>query len=487
MDEFRLRQPMFQNRVIDCPNLSKGTAGSTNRALKRVRILTGISLILCWNLMTAAQDVVPPPGFSPGHVDDSSPVPVTEPKVFSGDSHDSELYDGIISGGYPNRSRALTRSRRYGRFPQPISPVLIEEAEPALPRVWFRSEALLWWSKSSPLPIPIVTLGSSADDIPGALGQPGTSILLGNQSIGLPARGGGRFTFGFSFDPAQTWGVEGSYFYLADATTGQSVTSFGGPGSAWLAFPFYDPTNSIENASPIALPGAFAGQAVVTLQTFLQGTDVNVLHNILNSDGVKVDLLGGFRYVNFQENLKFTTDSPNIDPADPGFFHTYDKFNVNNNFYGGQFGVRASIDRARFFANITGKMALGSTFEKVSVNGGTVTDIGGYASAPGAYLSQPTNIGSTTPSPFAVVPEMNLNVGVRLAPWASVIVGYSFLYISSVARPGDQLDRVINPTQSSAITNNFPASLSGIARPSLNVHSTDFWAQGLNFALEIRF
>ena len=470
----------FKDRISSSPAI-------LSRVDRSARILTSLSVLLCWNVIASAQDVVPPPGFSPGQVDDASPDPMPEPRIFSGSSNESDVYDGSMPGSYPNRSRGMGRGRRYGHFPQPISPVLIDDAEPGLPRVWFRADALLWWSKSSPLPIPLVTEGNSADAIPGALGQPGTSILLGNQNLGLPSRGGGRFTFGFSFDPAQTWGVEGSYFYLGDVTVGQSVFSDGGPGSAWLAFPFYDPTKSIENASPIALPGAFAGQAMVTLQTFLQGTDVNLLHNILNSDGVRVDLLGGFRYVNLQETLKFITDSPNIDPAFPGYFHTYDKFNVNNNFYGGQLGIRASIERARFFANVTGKMALGSTFENVVVSGGTFTNIGGYASAPGAYLSQPTNIGSMTHSPFAVVPEMNLNAGFRLTPWASIIVGYSFLYISSVARPGEQIDHVINPTQSSAITNSFPSSLTGVARPGLNLHSTDFWAQGLNFALEIRF
>jgi hypothetical protein len=129
-------------------------------------------------------------------------------------------------------------------------------------------------------------------------------------------------------------------------------------------------------------------------------------------------------------------------------------------------------------------VALGGTIEQLRVNGGTFTN---FASAPGAYLAQPTNMGAMSQSQFAVVPELNLNFGVRLNPWASIVVGYSFLYVSSVARPGDQIDRVINPSQAPAITGNFAGNLSGPARPALNIRDTDFWAQGLNFGLQFRY
>jgi hypothetical protein len=145
-----------------------------------------------------------------------------------------------------------------------------------------------------------------------------------------------------------------------------------------------------------------------------------------------------------QENLSFVTDSPNVAPNPPDFFHTFDRFNANNNFYGGQLGLRASYDNTRLFFNAAGKVALGSTIERVTVNGGTFTNDGGFVSAHGAYLAQLTNIGTQSHSQFAVVPEVNLNFGVRLTPWASIVVGYSFLYVSAVARPGDQIDRVID-------------------------------------------
>jgi hypothetical protein len=54
-----------------------------------------------------------------------------------------------------------------------------------------------------------------------------------------------------------------------------------------------------------------------------------------------------------------------------------------------------------------------------------------------------------------------------------------------VVRPGDQIDRVVNPTQlplSAAAS-----QLIGPARPVPVLRDTDFWAQGINFGVEFRY
>lgn len=478
------------NDVSDCgSNESRFGSGSFRRV--RCACLLWFLLItppalLFETVRVQGQDPLPPPGFSPGIVDESSQAGPAESRIFSGSDDNSIEYDGT-AGSYPNRQRNSAAGVRYGTGSRPIHPLFLEEEVPVFPRVWFTPEALLWWTKGSPLPVPLVTRGSLDDNLPGALGQPGTSVVMGNQNLNLPGRWGGRFTLGFSINPEQTWAVEGTYFFLPDVLVSERVSSNGSPHSDLLTFPFYNPVNSSQDSTAIALPGSFAGRAIVAVENFLQGTDINLSRNMLRWGGMRLDVLGGFRYLNLEEDLYFATDSPNIAPNPPGFFHTYDQFNVSNNFYGGQLGLRGSVDNGPFFANATAKLAMGSTFQHVSVDGGTFTNIGGYASVPGGYLSQTTNMGSTTHSQFAVVPELNLNVGYRLTPWVSVLVGYSFLYVSSIARPGDQLDRVINPSQSSAITSQFPANLSGPARPGLSVEGASFWAQGLNFSLEFRF
>ncbi len=451
----------------------------------RIRLFAALLLLLAGAAIVRAQDVVPPPGFVPGQGGDIYTPPAPRPGILPSENFNSVQDQASQQGVAPSQGDYYPQSGvPYQPYEVPAGPLLFGPGIMPLPRVWLRAEALYWWTKASPLPVPIVTQGSPADAIPGALGQPGTAVLIGDQPVSFDGRGGGRFTFGLSLDAPQVWGLEGSYFFLARSSVSQIVSSDGGPGSPLLALPFFDPTLPGENATFIPNPGFFAGNADVTVSNFLQGLDINLIHSLRNDYGVRIDVLGGFRWVNLQENLSLVTDSPDVPPGPVDLFHTFDRFNANNNFYGGQLGLRASYDNSRLFFNAAGKIALGATVENVFVNGGTFTSFG---SAPGAYLTQPTNMGNFNQTQFAVVPEVNLNFGIHLSPWASIVVGYSFLYISSVARPGDQIDRVINPTQAPAITGTFPGSLTGPARPALTIHDTDFWAQGLNFGLELRW
>jgi hypothetical protein len=73
--------------------------------------------------------------------------------------------------------------------------------------------------------------------------------------------------------------------------------------------------------------------------------------------------------------------------------------------------------------------------------------------------------------------ELTANVRAR--------VGYTFLYVSSVVRPGDQIDRAINPHQV-PIDQDFGLP-GGPNRPAPELRATQFWAQGINFGLEFTF
>ena len=106
---------------------------------------------------------------------------------------------------------------------------------------------------------------------------------------------------------------------------------------------------------------------------------------------------------------------------------------------------------------------------------------------PGGYFALPTNIGHHTRTVFAVVPEVGLNVGYRITPWASVFVGYTFLYANDVVRPGNQINRNINPTQSVSWGGGKFLNPQGPAEPSFKFNSSDFWAQGINVGLDFRF
>ena len=80
-----------------------------------------------------------------------------------------------------------------------------------------KGEYLLWGVRSFHIP-PLVTTGSAADAVPGAIGQPHTQILLGNSDLGGGLRSGFRLTAGGWFDMWEECGVEASGFYLGEKT-----------------------------------------------------------------------------------------------------------------------------------------------------------------------------------------------------------------------------------------------------------------------------
>ena len=87
---------------------------------------------------------------------------------------------------------------------------------------------------------------------------------------------------------------------------------------------------------------------------------------------------------------------------------------------------------------------------------------------------------------FSAIPEVGANIGIQLMPGVFVRVGYSFLYWSSVARAGQQINRNLDVTQ--IPTSQFYGLNGGTGQPVFGsiVHST-YFAQGLNIGMEFRF
>ena len=96
-----------------------------------------------------------------------------------------------------------------------------------------------------------------------------------------------------------------------------------------------------------------------------------------------------------------------------------------------------------------------------------------------------SNSGLARRDEFTFIPEGGARVGVHITNNVTLFVGYTFIYWFDVARPGEQIDRTVNPAL-------VPANLAfgsgvGPARPALTFSKTDFWAQGVNFGLEFRY
>ena len=78
-----------------------------------------------------------------------------------------------------------------------------------------------------------------------------------------------------------------------------------------------------------------------------------------------------------------------------------------------------------------------------------------------------------------------MNIGYQPCAWFRFYAGYTFLYYSSVARPGDQT--LFVPTTANVTIGTSTASTGNILAPTFKVSDTSFWAQGFNVGIEFRY
>jgi hypothetical protein len=365
-------------------------------------------------------------------------------------------------------------------------------------RFWASAEYLQWWLKSEANPALITTGPESSSGIlaPGS----GATVLFGDSGFNNESRSGGRFTAGFWLNDCHSCGLEVDYFFIGEHTDNFAASSSGAPGSAVIARPFFDVVAGAPTAELVAFPGLVAGTASVRERNRFNGWDINTVHCCVNTCDCTVQLLAGFRALELEDSLTIREDItvlPGI-AALPGFptfpfvpgnrIIVTDRFDTRNYFYGGQIGARGEARFGRLFVNAKGLIALGETREIVGINGGTsVITPTGTAVLPGGLLALSSNIGRYTRDEFAVVPEVDLNVGVQLTQGLRLFVGYTWIYWSDVARPGDQINTNVNPTLIPTALPFGAVPVTGPLAPTFHFRSTDFWAQGINFGVEFRF
>jgi len=343
------------------------------------------------------------------------------------------------------------------------------------------AEALFAWFKSSPTPVPIIT-DNYAD-------APDVNVLLGGGSVDTNPNAGFKLTGTYRVD--NRLGVELTGFYIPTRSTSSSVSSTGLPGSIDLYLPFFDVTRGEENVTEISYWPVYRGSAQATLRNNLGGGELNLTWTLPPQDGLRIDLLGGFRYLQLRESYTINTSSPYNPPNPADIWNTTDSFDARNRFYGLQVGARLAYDQGPWVGTVNAKVALGTMQQRVSVNGyletNDYTDYGPTQIYPGGYFALPTNFGDHSRDTFAVVPEIAFNLGYRITPQATVYLGYSLLYASDVARPGDQINRNINPTMTVSWGNDPPVKPVGPAQPTFAANTSDFWAQSLSIGVAYRF
>lgn len=396
--------------------------------------------------------------------------------------------------GPPNPG-AMPRQPHYDGYPAG-EPYCAER--PVL--FWARGEYLLWWIKDQALP-PLVTTSTSQQAV-GRLGFPDTKVLYGGLVDG-ELRQGARFTMGGELGTLSFCGccclagVEANFFWLEHHDNPYKEFSAGDPV---LARPFFDVnlgTNRVEQVANVRLTDAagnllvraVAGRVTVNNPSEMYGGEFNTVYALSNVATVRSHFLLGGRFLHLREDLNVREDLVQLADAAAGIpqttFLVQDRFRTNNDFVGGQFGLRSLMFAGRWSLELQGKLALGITRQTVRINGATYSaaDGGEVTVGTGGLLALPTNIGVYHRDQFTVVPEGTVNLGCHLSRQLRVFCGYNFLYWSSVFRPGPQIDLGINPNFLPPQT--FP--IAGPIRPAFLGAASDLWVQGLNLGMEFTY
>lgn len=245
-------------------------------------------------------------------------------------------------------------------------------------------------------------------------------------------RSGARFTVGYLFDEQCCYGAEASYFFLPDNSRSKCFGE--------------------DNSS-----GDFRRKLRFTNR--MQGAEVNGLAYLCSDCSWNLRGLVGFRWWNFYEKFNFHR---RFDSGSSEF--SRHRFHTDNNFYGGQVGVKFNYDCNCFFFEGTGKVALGA-MDEYAKNRRHFNNFDGFSSRRHHKNRERTE--------FAVIPEVDLNVGYRLSDCLDIKLGYTFIYVDNLARPENR--------------NRNHSTFGSSGERSKFLKNDDLWVQGLNVGIDYRF
>jgi hypothetical protein len=333
------------------------------------------------------------------------------------------------------------------------------------PIIWGAVEYLLWYARSAQAPTLLqASIGSN----------PAVPLYPSGNGINYNPMSGFRGILGFWLNDEQSLGVETTYFWFGEDTR---LSSYQGGGNLALGHPFTDAVNGNVGIEPVATTSGLSGTSIVRSGMQINGGDSSLL---IDPGLGNFSVLLGFRYLDLEEFLNINDSSAGAGPT----LSASDSFRTRNQFFGAQTGIRYAWTGETLTFSFSGKISYGALNETVGIEGySTQTTAAGTTARTGGIYALNSNIGSYSQTTTAVIPEFTAKLGWRITPWATATIGYNFLYISQVVRPGSQIDSTINPT-------NFPygtATGSTVPRPSFAFHNESFWMQGVNFGMTFQY
>jgi len=410
-------------------------------------------------------------------------------------------------------------------------------------------EYILWRIKDTGVPVLTTNFGS------GFLIVPTTNTFISattglastvTQQVTLPSQfaatagGGGpnnnkwgdqpglRFNAGYWFDNEECVGIEASYFHMWKKTN-----SF--YGSA------FSPNQDLQtglNDSQVVTVGASAfgvGGTIISQQTspvFIGansetrllgrisnetwGQEYNARCNLCCFGCMKIDAIGGFRYLDINEAIATSltlavTSVPVPTSTGVGALNNgivlppssqftgvvTDYVGVRNQFFGAQVGLTYDwlIAGKVFFKGFT-KLGVGNMHETFNLRGFTqqlIPDAGrpgnpGIATTPGGSLVGPLD--NNTRRSFdriCLIPHVNLNLGYELTDNVRFYVGYDYMYITAQARPLNVLSQA--PSTTATVIGGSTSPVGATPQTAFNLVNAndDSWIYGINLGFDIRY
>ena len=349
---------------------------------------------------------------------------------------------------------------------------------------WYGSvEYLLWFIRGQSLP-PLLTTGPLTAPVPGALGQPGTTVLFGNNGYNNNPYSGTRLRFGYWFDDNHGLGLDFGGFILGSNSQNFMASSTNG---TFLGRPFFNALTGTQDVEDVAAPG-LAGTFSAVNTFFLYGAEVNLRRNLCCGCNWFIDAFAGWRLLGLNQSLSMNENLAVVSSVNPALpagstFAVNDRFGTNNLFNGGQVGAIGEYRLGRWIFDLRTSLGLGGTQQYVNVSGATTTAGPGIlpTTSPGGLLALSSNIGPHTRSMLGFIDEVGLNVGYQFTNHIRAFVGYNFLFWSNVVQPGNQIDTTVNPNLIP------PVVAGGPNRPAFSFNGTNFWVQGIQFGIDIRW
>ncbi|MEZ6117029.1 MAG: BBP7 family outer membrane beta-barrel protein [Pirellulaceae bacterium] len=353
--------------------------------------------------------------------------------------------------------------------------------------LWVSADYLMLWTESSEVP-PLVTTSPAGTDLlnAGVLGQPGTRTLLGG-NLNNDMRSGFRLQGGVWMDCCRTLGFQLDYFQLETLNETFQAANHGDP---ILARPFTDATNGDRIAELATYPGTVTGGIDASVQSEgLYDWGGNLLYSLCSYEcnclSEQLYFAFGYRGLRLSDQVRIREQLTSSIFAAGTLLDLQDEFSTKNTFHGANFGLLYRRQRANLGIDTYANVAIGATESWVNIDGQTTITSPFFSTIEheGGLLALSSNMGRTRHADFAAIFDIGLNLRYQIHDQIWLRTGYSFLFWPQVYRAGRQIDTVVNPNllPPANIVANDPV------RPARPNRQTDYWAQGLNVGLELRY